>query len=102
MRVEGKKQYRLYGRLGINNISQFLIYQEVVDNVTCEEEAVDCTSIPVIDFVLLFDYWTDFFTLEGYFMIVVSDVSMINQLISFIFVLRVCVQQTISYVESHF
>ena len=33
-----------------------LIYQEVVDNVTCEEEAVDCTSIPVIDFVLLFDY----------------------------------------------
>ena len=44
-------------------------YQEVVDNVTCEEEAIDCTSIPVIDFVLLFDYWTDFLTLEGDFVV---------------------------------
>ena len=47
MRVEAKKGNKDYiGRFGINNISQFLIYQEVVDNVTCEEEAVDCPSIP--------------------------------------------------------
>ena len=69
MRVGGKKQYRLYGRLGINNISKFLIYQEVVDNVTCEEEAVDCTSIPVSDFVLLFDYMTHLLTIESDFMV---------------------------------
>ena len=67
--LKRKKQYRLYGRLGINNISQFLIYQEVVDNVTCEEEAVDCTSIPVIDFVLLFDCMTHLLTIEGDFMV---------------------------------
>ena len=67
--LKQKKQYRLYGRLGINNISQFLIYQEVVDNVTCEEEAIDCTSIPVIDFVLLFDYMTDLLTIEGDFIL---------------------------------
>jgi len=43
--------------------------QEVVDNVTCEEEAIDCTSIPVIDFVLLFDYMTHLLTIEGDFMV---------------------------------
>ena len=59
----------MYGRLGINKISQFLIYQEVVDNVACEEKAVDCTSIPVIDFVLLFDYMIDLLTLQGDFVV---------------------------------
>ena len=70
MRVEAKKGNKDYiGRFGINNISQFLIYQEVVDNVTCEEEAVDCSSIPVIDFVLLFDCMTHLLTIEGDFMV---------------------------------
>ena len=100
--LKQKKQYRLY-RLGINNISQFLIYQEVVDNVTCEEEAIDCTSIPVIDFVLLIDYMTHLLTIEGDFMVmwlIMMWVWLISSFLSYLYSVSVSNKQY--YVESHF